>query len=235
MPVCFVKLSAVNFCRSTICGLLTIRTEIALLPPPPPDLLEIRPALVQLARWELGCDNFRLREKCFRSRDKPSPPKQKERAPRPILLPLTAQKMTINYQLQRSVFLKLFFAGFPPTKFQIHYRNTVLLISHQQINDAADLSSDDMSYRVALDSPDKSSDYPTHWRITVQAGAGLRHVRQLPVAAGVSLAGPRSSAALIARNHRITRQALASFPLASPWAGSGAAPASSRSSLQKSG
>src|SRR4051794_34780882 len=37
IPVFFVKLSAVSFCRSTIWGLLTMRTRtvFALLPPPP--------------------------------------------------------------------------------------------------------------------------------------------------------------------------------------------------------
>src|SRR5215217_1755293 len=35
MPVCLVKLSAVSFCRSTICGLFTIST-LMLSPPPPP-------------------------------------------------------------------------------------------------------------------------------------------------------------------------------------------------------
>ena len=36
MPVCLVKLSAVSFCRSTICGLLTIRTRTVFEPAPPP-------------------------------------------------------------------------------------------------------------------------------------------------------------------------------------------------------
>src|SRR3954462_14948693 len=36
MPVCLVKLSAVNCWRSTICGLFTIRTLMLLAPPPPP-------------------------------------------------------------------------------------------------------------------------------------------------------------------------------------------------------
>src|SRR3954464_13045184 len=36
MPVCFVKYSAVSFCRSTIWGLLTIRTLMLSEPPPAP-------------------------------------------------------------------------------------------------------------------------------------------------------------------------------------------------------
>src|SRR5881227_3494149 len=35
MPVCLVKLSAVSFCRSTICGLFTISTLMLSAPPPP--------------------------------------------------------------------------------------------------------------------------------------------------------------------------------------------------------
>lgn len=53
---------------------------------------------------------------------------------------------------------------------------------------AADLSCNDLSDRRAFARSPQPSRAPTSGHLTMQAGAGLRFLRQLPMAAGLSLA-----------------------------------------------